>query len=156
MDDDTGLDFFNKAANCAASKIDEYCFRYLCFKCSGGLKLHFITARSEIIEVATINFIQEKTKLIYGKEFTISFRPSTDLLPPHKSKEIRIAAMLQNNKKIALAIDDDDLCLQMYHSKGIPAIKWQNGMLPSKVIEEYGESIGSLLGKKGVITPCQN
>ena len=114
MDEDTGFDFFNKAANCNASKIDEYCLRYIYFKCSGGLKLHFLTARSEIIEVPTINFIQEKTGLIYGKDFTISFRPATDTLQPHLSKEQRIAAMLNNGKEIALAIDDNDLCVAMY------------------------------------------
>lgn len=156
MDEDTGVDFFNKAANCAASKIDDFCLRYLYFKCSGGLKLHFLTARSEVIEVETINFIQERTGLIYGKEFTISFRPAKDVLPPHQSKEYRVSAMLQSGKQIALAIDDNDLCLQMYQAKGIPAIKWINGMLPVQVVKEYGDQVNSLFGKSEVIAQCQN
>ena len=31
MDGKTGIDFFNKAVNCDASVIDEYCLRYLYF-----------------------------------------------------------------------------------------------------------------------------
>lgn len=156
MDEDIAFDFFNKAANCNASRIDEFCLRYLYFKLAGGLKLHFLTARSEVIEVPTINFIQEKTGLIYGKDFSISFRATTDVLNPAASKEQRLVKMLQDGKEIAFAIEDSDDIVAMYLRHGIRTIKWINGMLPVEVVQEYGDTVNNLLGKSEVKTPCQN
>ena len=115
-----------------------------------------MTARSEVIEVATVNFIQQKAGLVFGKDFTISTRPAGDELPPHLSKERRLDAMLKNDKKFVLAIDDEELCIEMYKTHGIPALKWRNGMLPVKVVEEYGDQISYLLGKGGIREPCKN
>lgn len=156
MDSDTAYDFFNKAANCNASRIDEFCLRYIYFKLAGGLKLHFLTARSEIIEVPTINFIQEKAGLIYGKDFSISFRAANDVSKSVESKEERLIKMLQDGKKIALAIDDKDDIIAMYLRHGIKTVKWLNGMLPVDVVQEYGDTVNNLLGKSEVKLACQN
>ncbi len=156
MDTDTAYDFFDKAVNCNASRIDEYCLRYIYLKCSGGLKLHFLTARSEIIEVPTINFIQEKTGLIYGKDFSISFRAANDVSASVDCKEERLKRMLQDGKKIALAIDDKDDIIAMYLRHGIKTVKWINGMLPVEVVKEYGSMVNNLLGNSEVKAACQN
>ena len=145
---DEAFDFFNRTANAEVNKIDLPLFKYLCFKASGGLKIHFMTARSELIEVETINFIQKKTGLIFGKEFTISFRPSNDVSSPAESKKARIEAMLANGKEIAFAIDDEDEVLRMYAQKGIKAIKWIIGFIPVSVGKEFGSQFNNLINEK--------
>ena len=154
MTKDEGFDVFNKLANAERNKIDETLFKYLCFKASGGLKLHFMTARSELIEVETINFLQKKTGLIYGKEFTISSRPSTDVSTPTESKSVRVQAMLDAGKKIAFAIDDEDDILRMYISKGIPVIKWINGYIPTAIAKEFGSQFMDIFNPEAL--QCQN
>lgn len=149
-----GFDFFNRAANAEVNKIDIPLFKYLCFKASGGLKIHFLTARSELIEVETINFIQKKTGLIYGKEFTISFRPTTDITSPAESKRVRLEAMLANDKKVAFAIDDEDEIVEMYEQKGIPTLKWITGFIPLQVATEFGNQFNILTKAKE--EQCQN
>lgn len=124
---DVAFDFFNRSACCDACEIDVSLYKYLCFKASGGFRLHFLTARSEVISVETINFIQQKTGLIYGKEFTISFRPANDLSSPADSKARRLDAMIADKKEILLAIDDEDEILKMYQKRGIKTIKWISG-----------------------------
>lgn len=151
---DEAFDLFNRLANADKNKIDLPLYKYLCFKASGGLKIHFMTARSELIEVETINFIQKKTGLIYGKEFTISFRPNNDLSSPADSKAVRVQSMLESGKQIALAIDDDVEVLKMYVSKGIPCLKWIIGFLPVLVVQEYGNQINNLINIKEEL--CRN
>lgn len=146
--EDNAFDFFNRAANADVNKIDLPLLKYICFKASGGLRIHFLTARSELIEVETINFIQKKTGLIYGKEFTISFRPATDTSSSAESKRQRLEAMLENGKEIAFAIDDEDEIIQMYLKKGIPALKWIIGFIPLKVASEFGNQFNNLITEK--------
>lgn len=142
---DEAFDIFNRLANCDKNKIDLTLYKYLCFKGSGGFKIHFLTARSELIEVETINFIQKKTGLIYGKEFTISSRPTTDLSSPAESKAVRLQSFIDSGKEIALAIDDKIEVLKMYASKGIPFMRWIIGFLPVGVVQEYGNQINNLI-----------
>ena len=139
------LDVFNRLANADATGVEIPCYKYLCFKASGGFKVHFITARSELIEVETINFIQRRFGLIYGKEFSASFRPTTDLLSPAESKGVRVQSMLDAGKEIAFAIDDEPEVLEMYRSKGIPAIEWRIGFIPVQVAAEFGNQMSNLL-----------
>ena len=146
------LDVFNRLANADATEIDIPCYKYLCFKASGGLKVHFITSRSELIEVETINFIQRRFGLIYGKEFTASFRPTTDLLSPAESKGVRVQEMLDAGKEIALAIDDEPEILEMYRSKNIPEIEWKIGFIPLQVAAEFGNSMSNLLNMREQIS----
>lgn len=146
--EDNAFDFFNRTANANVNKIDLPLLKYLCFKASGGLKIHFLTARSEVIEVETINFIQKKTGLIYGKEFTISFRPINDTSSPAETKKQRIEAMLLNGKEIAFAIDDEHAIIEMYREKGIPAIKWIIGFIPLQVASEVGSQFNNLITEK--------
>jgi hypothetical protein len=148
------FDMFNRLANADTNKIDLPLYKYLCFKCSGGLKLHFLTARSEEIEVETINFIQRKTGLIYGKEFTISSRPRNDVSSSAESKSVRVQKMLDDGVDIALAIDDEEAVLDMYKSKGIPCLKWIIGFVPVQVVQEYSSQINNLISVKEVL--CQN
>lgn len=143
---DVAFDFFNRSACCDACEIDVSLYKYLCFKASGGLHLHFLTARSEVISVETINFIQQKTGLIYGKEFTISFRPANDLSSPADSKARRLDAMIADKKEILLAIDDEDEILKMYQNRGIKTIKWISGFLPLEIVREFGEQLNGLFG----------
>ena len=63
---DEGFDIFNRLANADKNKIDLSLYKFLCFKGSGGFKIHFLTARSELIEVETINFIQKKRGHIWA------------------------------------------------------------------------------------------
>ena len=140
------LIFFNRSACCDACEIDVSLYKYLCFKASGGFRLHFLTARSEVISVETINFIQQKTGLIYGKEFTISFRPANDLSSPADSKARRLDAMIADKKEILLAIDDEDEILKMYQNRGIKTIKWISGFLPLEIVREFGEQLNGLFG----------
>lgn len=154
MTKDEGFDVFNKLANAERNKIDMTLFKYLCFKASGGLKLHFLTARSELIEVETINFLQKKLGLIYGKEFTISSRPTTDVSTPAESKAVRVQAMLDAGKEIAFAIDDEDDILRMYLSKGIPVIKWMIGYIPTAIAQEFGSQFMDIFNPKEA--QCQN
>ena len=151
---DEAFDMFNRLANADTNRIDLPLYKYLCFKCSGGRKLHFITARSEEIEVETINFIQRKTGLIYGKEFTISFRPKNDVSSSAESKAVRIDKFLSEGNEIDLAIDDEDSVLEMYRSKNIPAMKWIIGFVPIQVVSEYSSQISNLINVKEVL--CQN
>lgn len=143
---DVAFDFFNRSACCDACEIDVSLYKYLCFKASGGFCLHFLTARSEVISVETINFIQQKTGLIYGKEFTISFRPANDLSSPADSKARRLDAMIADKKEIVLAIDDEDEILKMYQKRGIKTIKWISGFLPLEIVREFGEQLNGLFG----------
>ena len=143
---DVAFDFFNRSACCDACEIDVSLYKYLCFKASGGFRLHFLTARSEVISVETINFIQQKTGLIYGKEFTISFRPANDLSSPADSKARRLDAMIADKKEILLAIDDEDEILKMYQNRGIKTIKWISGFLPLEIVREFGEQLNGLFG----------
>lgn len=143
---DVAFDFFNRSACCDACEIDISLYKYLCFKASGGFRLHFLTARSEVISVETINFIQQKTGLIYGKEFTISFRPANDLSSPADSKARRLDAMIADKKEILLAIDDEDEILKMYQNRGIKTIKWISGFLPLEIVREFGEQLNGLFG----------
>lgn len=143
---DVAFDFFNRSACCDACEIDVSLYKYLCFKASGGFALHFLTARSEVISVETINFIQQKTGLIYGKEFTISFRPANDLSSPADSKARRLDAMIADKKEILLAIDDEDEILKMYQNRGIKTIKWISGFLPLEIVREFGEQLNGLFG----------
>ena len=143
---DVAFDFFNRSACCDACEIDVSLYKYLCFKASGGFRLHFLTARSEVISVETINFIQQKTGLIYGKEFTISFRPANDLSSPADSKARRLDAMIADKKEILLAIDDEDEILKMYQNRGINTIKWISGFLPLEIVREFGEQLNGLFG----------
>lgn len=143
---DVAFDFFNRSACCDACEIDVSLYKYLCFRASGGLRLHFLTARSEVISVETINFIQQKTGLIYGKEFTISFRPANDLSSPADSKARRLDAMIADKKEILLAIDDEDEILKMYQNRGIKTIKWISGFLPLEIVREFGEQLNGLFG----------
>lgn len=143
---DVAFDFFNRSACCEACEIDVSLYKYLCFKASGGFRLHFLTARSEVISVETINFIQQKTGLIYGKEFTISFRPANDLSSPADSKARRLDAMIADKKEILLAIDDEDEILKMYQNRGIKTIKWISGFLPLEIVREFGEQLNGLFG----------
>ena len=143
---DIAFDFFNRSACCDACEIDVSLYKYLCFKASGGFRLHFLTARSEVISVETINFIQQKTGLIYGKEFTISFRPANDFLSSADSKAKRLDAMIADKKEIYFAIDDEDAIIEMYQKRGIKAIKWINGYLPLEVVREFGEQLNGLFG----------
>ena len=143
---DVAFDFFNRSACCDACEIDVSLYKYLCFKASGGFRLHFLTARSEVISVETINFIQRKTGLIYGKEFTISFRPANDLSSPADSKARRLDAMIADKKEILLAIDDEDEILKMYQNRGIKTIKWISGFLPLEIVREFGEQLNGLFG----------
>jgi len=151
---DDAFDIFNRLACADKNKIELPLFKYLCFKASGGLKIHFLTARSELIEVETINFIQKKTGLIYGKEFTISSRANNDLSTPAQSKERRLQAFLDSGHEVVLAIDDEIEVLKMYSSKGIPALRWIIGFLPVSVVAEYGNQINNLIAVREVI--CQN
>ena len=151
---DEAFDIFNRLANAETNKIDLPLYKYLCFKCAGGRKLHFVTARSEEIEVETINFIQKKTGMVYGKEFTISSRPKNDTLPPAQSKAIRIQKFIDEGNVIDLAIDDEDAVLEMYRSKNIPAMKWIIGFIPVQVVSEYSSQIHNLISVKEVL--CQN
>lgn len=148
------FDIFNRLANAETNKIDLPLYKYLCFKCSGGLKLHFLTARSEEIEVETINFIQRKTGLIYGKEFTTSFRATNDFSKPAESKAARIMKFIGEGNEVALAIDDDKTVLDMYKTKGIPCMKWINGFIPVQVVQEYSSQINNLINVKEGL--CQN
>lgn len=143
---DVAFDFFNRSACCDACEIDVSLYKYLCFKASGGFRLHFLTARSEVISVETINFIQQKTGLIYGKEFTISFRPANDLSSPADSKARRLDAMIADKKEILLAIDDEDEILKIYQNRGIKTIKWISGFLPLEIVREFGEQLNGLFG----------
>lgn len=143
---DVAFDFFNRSACCDACEIDVSLYKYLCFRASGGFRLHFLTARSEVISVETINFIQQKTGLIYGKEFTISFRPANDLSSPADSKARRLDAMIADKKEILLAIDDEDEILKMYQNRGIKTIKWISGFLPLEIVREFGEQLNGLFG----------
>lgn len=145
---DEAFDIFNRLANADKNGIDLALYKYLCFKASGGLKIHFITARSELIEVETINFIQKKLGLIYGKDFSISFRPTTDLSCPAESKAVRVQRFLDSGKQAVLAIDDENEILLMYARKGIPIMKWIIGFLPVQVVREYGNQIGNLINVK--------
>lgn len=149
---DESFDIFNRLANADKNNIDPPLYKFLCFKASGGLKIHFLTARSELIEIETINFIQKKTGLIYGKEFSISFRPTTDLLSSAESKAVRLQSFIDSGRKVALAIDDETEVLKMYASKGIPIIKWVIGFLPVQVVQEYGNQIGNLINVKEEIS----
>ena len=143
---DVAFDFFNRSACCDACEIDVSLYKYLCFKASGGFRLHFLTARSEVISVETINFIQQKTGLIYGKEFTISFRPANDLSSSADSKARRLDAMIADKKEILLAIDDEDEILKMYQKRGIKTIKWISGFLPLEIVRQFGEQLNGLFG----------
>lgn len=143
---DEAFDIFNRLANSNRNGIDLSLYKYLCFKASGGLKIHFLTARSELIEVETINFIQKRTGLIFGKEFTISFRPANDLSSPADSKARRLDAMISDKKEILLAIDDEDEILKMYQKRGIKTIKWISGFLPLEIVREFGEQLNGLFG----------
>lgn len=148
------FDLFNRLANADTNKIDLPLYKYLCFKGSGGCKIHFLTSRSEAIEVETINFIQKKTGLVYGNEFTISFRPSGDLSSPAESKASRIMKFVGEGKSIEVAIDDEDDILKMYESKGIPCMKWIIGFIPVQVVAEYSSQINNLINVKEEL--CQN
>lgn len=145
---DEAFDIFNRLANADKNGIDLALYKYLCFKASGGLKIHFITARSELIEVETINFLQKKLGLIYGKDFSISFRPTTDLSSPAESKAVRIQSFIDSGREVALAIDDEIEVLKMYASKKIPFLRWIIGFLPVQVVQEYGNQIGNLINVK--------
>ena len=101
-----------------------------------------------MIEVETINFIQKKTGLIFGKEFTISSRPNNDVSSPAESKAVRIQHFIDSGKEIALAIDDEIEVLKMYASKNIPFMRWIIGFLPVQVVQEYGNQIGNLINVK--------
>ena len=151
---DEAFDIFNRLANADKNGIDLALYNSLCFKASSGLKIHFITARSELIEVETINFIQKKLGLIYGKDFSISFRPTTDLSSPAESKAVRVQHFLDKGNQVVLAIDDENEILLMYARKGIPIMKWIIGFLPVQVIREYGNQINNLITVKEEI--CQN
>lgn len=152
--DDEAYDIFNRLANADKNRIEIPLYKYLCFKASGGMKIHFLTARSELIEVETINFIQRKTGLIYGKEFSISFRPKNDVSTPAESKAVRIQSFIDSGREVALAIDDEIDVLKMYASKGIPIMKWIVGFLPVRVVAEYGNQINNLINLKEEL--CQN
>ncbi|HIS88913.1 TPA: hypothetical protein IAA87_05790 [Candidatus Avigastranaerophilus faecigallinarum] len=141
------FDFFNRNANAEANNIDLVLYKYLCFKASGGYKIHFLTARSEEIEIQTINFIQEKTGLLFGKEFTISFRPFNDFSSAAESKKIRLEQMIANGKNIILAIDDDEEIIDMYKTKGIPTLQWKIGYIPACVALEFGGNLSLLINK---------
>lgn len=143
-----GFDIFNRLANADKNNIDLSLYKFLCFKGSGGYRIHFLTARSELIEVETINFIQKKTGLIFGKEFTISSRPNNDVSSPAESKAVRIQHFIDSGKEIALAIDDEIEVLKMYASKNIPFMRWIIGFLPVQVVQEYGNQIGNLINVK--------
>lgn len=154
ISEDEAFDLFNRLANADTNQIDLPLYKYLCFKGSGGFKIHFLTARSELIEVETINFIQRKTGLIYGKEFTISFRPKNDVSSPAESKAERIQDFINKGNEIELAIDDEDSVLEMYESKKIPCMKWIIGFIPVQVVSEYSSQINNLINVKEVL--CQN
>ncbi len=151
---DEAFDVFNRLANADKNRIELPLYKYLCFKASGGFKIHFLTARSELIEVETINFIQKKTGLIYGKEFTISFRPNNDLTSSAESKAVRVQSFMDSGREIAFAIDDEIEVLKMYASKGIRTMKWIIGFLPVQVVQEYGNQINNLINLKEEL--CQN
>lgn len=151
---DEAFDIFNRLANADRNTIDLSLYKYLCFKASGGLKIHFLTARSELIEVETINFIQKRTGLIFGKEFTISFCPNNDLSTPAESKAVRLQHFIDSGREIALAIDDEIEVLKMYASKNIPCLRWINGFLPVQVVQEYGNQISNLVNVREEI--CKN
>lgn len=151
---DEAFDLFNRLANADKNRIEIPLYKYLCFKASGGLKIHFLTARSELIEVETINFIQKKTGLVYGKEFSISFRPTTDISESAESKAARLQAFIDSGREVALAIDDEESVLKMYKSKNIPCIKWIIGFVPVQVVAEYSSQINHLINVKEEV--CQN
>lgn len=150
MPKDESFDIFNRLANADRNQIDLTLYKYLCFKASGGLKVHFITARSEVIEVETINFLQRKTGLIYGKDFTISFRANNDVSTPAQSKSLRVQAFIDSGREVAFAIDDEDEVLKMYLSKNIPVIKWITGFIPVQVVREFSSQISNLINVKEV------
>lgn len=146
FDKETGFDMFNRMANAEANKIDLTLLNYLKFKNIAGIKIHFLTARSEIIETETINFLQRKTGLIFGKDFSISSRPTTDLTSPVESKKARLERLINNGDKILLAIDDDLEILRMYESKGIKTMPWAIGFVPLTLAREFGANLPGLLG----------
>jgi len=146
--------FIQSLSNAETNKIDLPLYKYLCFKGSGGIKIHFLTARSELIEVETINFIQRKTGLVYGKEFTISFREKNDLSNPAESKGVRVEKFIAGGNEVVLAIDDEDSVLEMYKTKNIPCMKWIIGFIPVQVVQEYSSQINNLISVKEVL--CQN
>lgn len=154
LPENEAFDLFNRLANAETNKIDLPLYKYLCFKASGGRKLHFLTARSEAIEVETINFIQMKAGLVYGKDFTISFRPKNDFSTPAESKAARVQEFIDKGNEIDLAIDDDDAVLKMYESKKIKCMKWIIGFVPVQVVAEFSSQISNLINFKEVA--CQN
>ena len=147
-------EFFDRNANASFNKVDLPLYKYLCFKASGGLKIHFLTARSEKIEVETINFIQQKTGLILGEHFTASFRPLDDCSASTESKRRRLENMLDNNKEVVLAIDDSESIINMYKEHNIKAVKWINGFIPFEVAKEFGSQFNNLITEKEEL--CQN
>ena len=148
FEENVAFDMFNRMANAEANSIDKPLLNFLRLKLIGGYKIIFLTARSEIIETETINLIQKKTGLIYGKEFSINSRPATDLTDSAESKRIRLEGLIDSGKEIEFAIDDEDAIIAMYEKKGIRAIKWQNGFILVSVATEFNGKINILLEVK--------
>ena len=144
---DIAYDFFNRTANAEANIVDLTLYKYLCFKASGGYKIHFLTARSESIDTETVKFIQKKTGLIYEQDFTISFRSKDDISSAAESKQKRLKQMLDNGKNIILAIDDNQEVIDMYKLNGIRTIKWKIGYIPTSIISEFNGNISFLINK---------
>lgn len=143
-----GFDFFDRTANAEANPIDETLHKYLCFKLTSGLKILFLTARSEKIETETINFIQKKTDLVYGRDFIINSRPLGDDAPAVQSKEQRLIKILAKDPQIVLAIDDQEEICKMYERYNIKTLKWKIGYVPNKVISEFNGNLIMLINKK--------
>jgi len=141
------FDFFNRAANADANIVDFTLYKYLCFKASGGCKIHFMTARCETIDTETVKFINKQTGLLYEKDFTISFRAKDDTSSAVECKQKRLKQMLDNGKNIVLAIDDDQEVIDMYKLNGIKTIKWKIGYVPISVISEFNGNITFLINK---------
>ena len=152
LEKEVGFDMFNRLANAEANEIDLTLLNYLRFKNIAGVRILFLTARSEIIETETINFIQRKTGLIFGKDFSISSRPSTDLTPAIESKRARLRTLIDSGKEILIAIDDEIDIVEMYEQAGIKAMQWSIGFVPVMLATEFGSQLPGLLGIKEAIS----
>lgn len=119
-------ELFNLTANTDNSHINKYCLDFVLYQLAGGSKLHFLTARESKIANSTINFLEDKTGLTCGKDFSISFRPATNTSKAVDYKKEYISKMMENGENIALAIDDKPEINDMYSQFGISTINWQN------------------------------
>ena len=139
-------DLFNRMANAEAHQIDLTLLNFLRYKLMSGFKIHFLTARVAAIQEETVRFLEKKTGLVYGKDFSISFRPNNDVLSSAESKRTRLQFLIDDGKEIVLAIDDKDSIIKMYSEMKIPTMKWKIGFIPLSLALEFGSHISTLVG----------